>query len=246
MLDLGDHLAAETLGREHRIEDLELHGLLGGGEIAHLVANGPADEHGVDRHRAVEHVLLAVDLDDLRDVLELAGALVHLSALDARVDEGAEADLAHLAREAAGHRTIELGDLALREAVGLDLVVGDHVHPARLEAPMRADDTLDQALVREMLNAALTVGLTAGMQQGDVAGMSGLQETTLDCLEIGLGCGDEGHGDGRDGRAVLDRCRSLLGRHKVCLDHRVFSFIWSITNARTAARSGLSPTVWGM
>ena len=184
LADLGDHLTAVALGGKDRVEDLELHGLVGGGEVAHLVADGAADEADVDRHLVVEHVLLAVDLDDLGDVGQGLGAVVHLAALDARVDEGAEADLAHLAGKAAGHRAVELRDLALGQAVGLDLVVCDHVHPARLEAPVGANDARDEALVGEVLDAALAVGLAAGVQQCEVARVAGGKEALLDGLEV--------------------------------------------------------------
>ena len=229
LADLGHDLAAVALGGQDGVEDLELHGLVGGGEVAHLVADGAADETDVDGDLVIEHVLLAVNLDDLGDVGQGLGAIVHLAALDARVDEGPQADLAHLARQAAGHGAVELGDLTLGQAVGLHLVVGDHVHPARLEAPVRADDAGDQPLVGKVLDAAGAVGLAAGVQQGEVAGVAGLEEALLDGLEVGLGGGDERHADGADGGAVLDAGGHLLGGDEVCLKglgcHSQISFL---------------------
>ena len=218
LANLGDDLAAVALGGKNRVEDLELHGLVGGGEVTHLIADGAADEAHVNRHLVVEHVLLAMDGDDLGDVGQGLGAVVHLAALDARVDEGAQANLAHLAGEATGHRAVELRNLALGQAVCLDLVVGDHVHPARLEAPVGADDSGDEALVREVLDAALTVGLAAGVQQREVAGVAGGKEALLDCLEVGLRGRDERHADGADGLPVLDAFRDLLRGDEVCLE----------------------------
>ena len=216
--DLGDDLAAVALGGKDRVEYLELHGLVDGGKVAHLIADGAANEADIDRYLVIEHVLLAVDLDDLGDVGQGPGAVVHLAALDAWVDEGTKTYLAHLAGKTAGHRAVELRDLTLWQAIGLDLVVGNHIHPARLEAPVGADDARNEALVGEMLDTALAVGLAAGVQQREVAGVAGSKEALLDGLEIGLGGRHERHADGADGLSILDVLRDLLRSNEVCLE----------------------------
>ena len=186
LANLRHDLAAVAFGGENRIEDLELHGLVGRSEIAHLVADGAANKADVNGDLVIEHVFFAVNLDNLGDVGQGLGALIHLAAFDARVDEGAQAHLAHLAGKAAGHRAIELGNLTLRHAVGLDLVVGNHVHPLGLQTPVRADNAGDQALVGQVLDATLAIGLAAGVKQRQVAGVTRLKKTLLDGLKVGL------------------------------------------------------------
>ena len=69
----------------------------------------------------------------------LAGGGVEAAAVEPGVDERAEADLGHEAGAARGDLAVELGDHALRQAVGVD-VAGESEAPERgREAPVAAD-----------------------------------------------------------------------------------------------------------
>ena len=83
---------------------------------------------------------------------------------------------------------------------------------------MGADDARDEALVGEVLDAALAVGLAAGVQQREVFGVAGGKEALLDGLEVGLGGRNERHADGADGLPILDALRDLLRGDEVCLE----------------------------
>jgi hypothetical protein len=69
---------------------------------------------------------------------------VHATALEARVDDRAEPDPRDEARPAGGRLAIEMGDHALRKAVGLDLPVARERAQRRDEPPVRADRAPDK------------------------------------------------------------------------------------------------------
>ena len=72
----------------------------------------PRMKRDLDRERLVEQPLLAVDLDELDDVVR--GHVVDLAAALARIDEGGEADLGEQAGLARGEVAVEVRDDALR------------------------------------------------------------------------------------------------------------------------------------
>jgi len=75
----------------------------------------------------------------------------------------------------------ELGDDALREVVGLDLLVHGQPPHARGQVPVAADHALDQALVGEVVDAPrLSVPLAGGVDDREVPGTADGQEVGLD------------------------------------------------------------------
>ncbi len=113
-----DHTAAVLRGHGHRQvvqgQRLPLHA-----DVAVRVGGGPPEEDHVDGEGAVEEPLLAVDLDELDQLI--GGAGVHLAAAVPRVDEGVEPHPGEAAGLAGGDVAVEVRDAALREVVGLDL-----------------------------------------------------------------------------------------------------------------------------
>ena len=201
---LGYDLPAIALGCENRVEDLQLHGFVRGGHVAHLVAGGTADKKGVDGHLVVHHVFFAMVGDDFNDVWLALGSLVHLAALDTRIDEGAQTNLAHLSWQSACHGSVKLGNLPLWEAVRNYLVARNHVHPLGLETPVRADDARHESLVRQVLNTTGPIRLAARVQKGEVARMSSLDKPLLNRLKVGLRGGDERHPNCANGCPIFD------------------------------------------
>ncbi len=90
------------------------------GEIAVGIAGGGANDADVDRKRLVEQALLTAQRNQLDDVL--GGAGVELAAAVARIDEGAHADARDMAGAARRDVTKQMGDDALRQIIGLDLI----------------------------------------------------------------------------------------------------------------------------
>ena len=102
----------------------------------------------------------------------LGGARVDLAAAVARIDEGAQADARDMARPVRGDVAEQVRDHALRQVVGLDLVGDGELLQLRHQAPMAADDALDQALMAEMIEPALlAVALAGGIDERQVARM---------------------------------------------------------------------------
>ena len=163
---LSYNLSSVTLGGENRVEYLQLHGFVSCGHVPHLIAGSSANEKGIYWNLVVHHVFLTVIGDDFHDVRLALGTLVHLATLDARVDECTQANLAHLSWQPARHSPVQLGNLSLRKAVRNHFVIGNHVHPPGLEAPVRADDTCYQPFVCQVLYATSPIGLSARMQEG--------------------------------------------------------------------------------
>ena len=87
----------------------------------------------VDRQGLVEQVFLAAERHQLDQIF--GGHGVDLAAAVARVDEGAQADRGDDARLAGGDVAKQVADDALRQVVGLDLVVDRQLAAAWAPAP---------------------------------------------------------------------------------------------------------------
>ena len=116
-LDLRDHDPAAVVRRGRDRQCLEGQGLALHREVAVAVGRRRADDGDVDRERLVEQTLATSQVAQLDQLL--GGARVHPSAVESRVDEGAEADSAEVTRSAAGDIAEQARDHALREVVGL-------------------------------------------------------------------------------------------------------------------------------
>ena len=167
-LDLRDDDAAGIVRGHGDGQRLQRQRLLLHGEIAVGIGGGGADDADVDRKRLVEQAFLAAERDQLDHVLSRAG--VELAAAVARIDEGAQADAREMAGPVRRDVAKQMGDDALRQIIGLDLVGDRELLQFGREAPMAADDALDQSVMREMIEAAmLAVALPRGIDQRQVA-----------------------------------------------------------------------------
>ena len=90
-------------------------------DVAVFVGRRAAQQHDIDRERLVAQPFLAIDGHQLDQIILGASALP--STALPRIDEGVQADLGDQAGAAAGHVARELRQHALRQGVGLDLVV---------------------------------------------------------------------------------------------------------------------------
>jgi hypothetical protein len=179
-------------------------GFVLGGEVAVLVGGGGADEAAVDGKAGVEQLLLAVEVQQLHEVLGGAGG--EPAAVVARVDEGVQADARDHARLAAGDGTEEVGDHPLRPVVGLDLVALHQVAQARGRDPVPADHAPDQARMAEVVDAApAAIALAGGIQQREITRRGLGLEAAFDGRGHRLGMAGADKAGGGDRPAVLDQ-----------------------------------------
>ena len=97
-------------------------------------------------------------------------ALVDLAAAEARIDERPEPDARQQSGLARGDVTEQVGDDALRQVVGLDLVGDRERLQLGHEPPVAADHASDEPLVAEVVEAAiLAVALSGGVDERQAA-----------------------------------------------------------------------------
>jgi hypothetical protein len=174
-LHLYDHHTARVFHRHRHREVVEVERLALGGHVAVRVSGGAAQEGDVERKAAIEQPLLAVDLHDPHEVFGRDG--IDLTALNARIDEGADADPGERARLAGGNVAVEVRDDALGQVIGFDLALQRQAADLWDQPPMAADHALEQAIVAERVEAAiLSVPLPGREQQREVARFAGFQK----------------------------------------------------------------------
>ena len=145
------------------------------GAVAVLVGIAAPDEHHIDGEGLIQQPLLALDINDLHNVL--GGGAVQLAAAVAGVHEGIQAHMGDGAHLVGGNVTVHVGDDALGQVVGLDLVLQRQRAQRGGAIPVAADDALDHALVTVVVAAgAVPVALTGREEQRQVTGVAGLQE----------------------------------------------------------------------
>src|SRR5262249_38071482 len=118
---LDDHLAARVVGGEGGGVDIDVGWLLLETDVAVCISEGATDQGDVDGERLVAQQLAAIDAHHLGQIGP--GGPVHTSALDARVYEGAEADVGEEAGPSGADLAEELHGDAARQHVGLDLLL---------------------------------------------------------------------------------------------------------------------------
>ena len=174
-LDLRDDEAPRILGRHGGGEIVEGQRLAFHGDVARRIGRGAADQRHVDGEGLVEKPFLAAQVDQLDQILDRDR--VELAATLPRIDEGAQADLAQGAGPVRGDLAVEVGDASKRQVVGLDGVVERKLGDLRNEGPMAADNTLEQGLVGEPVEATLlAVPRSGGKHQGQVLRLAPVQE----------------------------------------------------------------------
>ncbi len=180
------------------------------GAVAVLVGVAATNEHHIDGESLIEQPLLTLDIDDLHDVL--SGGAVELAAAVAGIHEGIQAHMGDGAHLVGGDVAVHMGDDALGQVVGLDLVLQRQRAQRCGAVPVAADDALDHALVAVVVAAgAVPVALTCREEQRQVTGMAGLQKSLFHRFAERLRAGRADEAAGGDGVAVVDQQGGLLG-----------------------------------
>ena len=230
LLHLDDDLAAGVLGGLGLGGDVQGADLTVDGAVAVLVGIGAPEEADVDGEALVQQALLTLDLDELHQVL--LGDLVQLAAAVAGVGEGVQAHVGDGTDVVGGDITVHVGDDALGQVVGLDLVGQSQVAQLGSAVPVAAHHALDHALMAVMVAAgAVPVALAGREEQRQVSGMAGLQKALFQGGGQRLGAGAADETAGGDGVAVIDhQGRFLSGDHTnflhACFPSFLCNFRW--------------------
>ena len=209
-LDLRDDDAAGVArghrdGQRFERERLALHR-----QVAVGVGGGGADQRDVDRKGLVEQVLVAVDFHQAHELL--LRLLIDLPTAEARVDEGAQAHLAQVARLAGGDVAEQVRDHALRQVPGLDAAGHRELLQRGHQAPVAADDARHQPVVAEVVEAALlAVALAGGVDQCQAARRGRFEEAGLERHRQVLGETDADEAAGGHRVAVGDQPHGIGG-----------------------------------
>ena len=107
-------------------------------QIAVDVGGGGADDADIDRKRFAKQIFLTADHHQF-DQIRL-GAGVELATAVARIDEGTQPTRVKGPRLAGGDIAVQMGDHALRQVPGFDLVVHRQRLQLRHQSPVPADD----------------------------------------------------------------------------------------------------------
>ncbi len=218
--DLGDDDAARVVrghgdGLRFQRQRLLLHG-----DVAVEVGCGAADERDMDRESLVEEIVLAVDGHQADDVF--GGLRIQLAAAQAWIDESAETDVRQRTGFAGGDVAEQMGDDALRQIPGLDLVLDGQRLQFWREAPMAADDPGDQSFVAQMVEAArLAVALAGGIDQSQSSWCAGLHEALFERDGKVFRKTDADKTSGGDGVTVLDSGNGVPGGNDLWAHGRI-------------------------
>ena len=162
-----------------------------------MIGRGPADDRDIDRKCLVEQPWLAIDFDQPHQLFR--GARIQLAAAIGRVDEGSEADFGKKTGLASRNLAKQMRDASERQIVGLDVVVDRHPGELRHQAEMSADQALDEAGMRQAIEAAIgAIPRRRRKHQREIPRLSGLDEAPLQRLDdfVGRSHADEaGRGD---------------------------------------------------
>ena len=174
------------------------------GAVAVLVGIGAAQEYDVNREALVEQALLAFDVDNLDEIL--GGVRVQLAAAVAGIGKGVKADVSDSTNIVRRDIAVHVGDNALRQVVGFDLVVQRKLTQTGGAVPVAADNALYEALMAVMVAAgAIAVALACRKEQGQILRMAGFEEAFLKRGGKRFGAGAAYETAGCDGIAVIDQ-----------------------------------------
>ena len=141
-----------------------------------------------------------------------AGQLVDLAAAKAGIDEGAKADVGDGARPMGRGIPQQMAHDALREDIGEDLVLLDHLPDLRRKAPVRAHRALEHPVVRQVVEPfVLAVALCGAEDQREIPGMPGLEKTVFQLERQLFGKAGPDKAAGGNGRAVRHKVHRLAG-----------------------------------
>ena len=222
----GEHLAEKALFVRH--------------EVAERIGRRGADQRDVDRNRLVPEPGLSAQFDAFDHARRRP--LVEPTALDRGIDERIQSDVGDAARPAGGDVAKQAADDALRKIVGFDLALDRHPTDSRREAPMPADHAPHQALVGEMIDAAVfAVALAGGVDHRQIARRMRRKEASLKGAQKRLGHARPDEAARGDGLAVLDEPEGVGGGHQFAVARRGHPhhppLTWIVCPVMYAARS---------
>ena len=210
-LHLHDHQPAGVVHRGGDGQGLQKQRLALHGDVAVRVGGGAPKERDVEPLEClVEQVLLTVDRHQLDPVF--GGAFVDLPAAVAGIDKRVEANPGQQPGLTRGGIAEQLRDHALRQVVGLDLVLHGHLAELTRHPPVPPDGPLEQAFVAQPVRAPpLPVSLCHGERQRQIPRGAGLQESRLQRQGEFFGETLPGEAFHDDGVAVTDQRDGLGG-----------------------------------
>ena len=151
-LDLHHDQAAGVVHGLGDRQRFQMQGLALHGDVALGVGGGAAQKGRMDGEGLVKKVLLAVDLHHPDQVFD--GAAVEFPAVDTRVREGVQAHRGQRTGSPGRDVSVQMGDDALRQVVGGDLLIAGELTDARYQPHVAADDPAEQTFVAEVIEAA--------------------------------------------------------------------------------------------
>ncbi len=218
-LDLGDDHAVGVLGRLGHRQRFQRQRLPLHGDVALGVGRRPPHQSHIDREGRIEQELLALDGDPLDHFG--GGAGVDPAAFQAGIDERVQADRGHQAGAPGGDLPEQVGDHALGQAVGLQLLRPGHGPQLRHQTPVAADDPGHHALVGEMVEPPVAaVPLARGIDQGEIPGRAGGQKALFQRHRQSLGEARSHEAAGGDGVAVEHDPRCISGGDDLVASHK--------------------------
>ena len=219
LFHLHDDLAAGVAAGLGHGGDVDGPDLVVDGAVAILVGVAAPDEHHIDGEGLIQQPLLTLNIDDLHDIL--GGGAVQLAAAVAGIHKGIQAHMGDGADLVGGDVPVHMGDDALGQVVGLDLVLQRQRAQGGGAVPVSADDALDHTLVAVVVAAgAVPVALTGREEQRQVTGVAGLQEPLFHRFAERLRAGRADKAAGGDGVAVVDQQGGLLSGDDAYFLHR--------------------------
>ncbi len=208
--DLGDHDAATVAGRHGDRQGFQGECFALHGQVAFDVGGGRPDQGDIDREGFVEQIGFVAQADRFDPILDGAG--IQPAAAMTGIDEGVQPDSGKVTGFAGGDVAKQMGDDALGQVPGFDAVLDGESLQGRNQAPVAADHSCDQAVVAEMVESAtVAVALAGGIDQGQVAWLSSVEEAPLKRHGQTLGEADSDEAAGGDRVAVADQAHRLIG-----------------------------------
>ena len=137
------------------------------GYITGFISIGTSEESNVNRKSLVQKPFLSHDSDQLNRVFR--GSCIHLSAFDPGVHKGVETNVGDGSQFMGCYIPTKLGKGALRQIVGFDFVVQDHLADGGSRVVVAGNHPLQKALVSEVVGtAAVPVALGTGKEIGQI------------------------------------------------------------------------------
>jgi len=186
-------------------------------DIAVLISGGTTEESNVYLEALVEQVLFTLEVYQLNQVI--GSGFVHLTTLNAGVNEGTETNLGQQTGTTGCDFTPKVNNNALRQAVALQLVLKSEVTQSERAADVSAGPAGNKAgacFAETGSAAGLPVAHGAGLLQVHVAGMTGFFKSVADGAGNFLRPTGKTHAADTDCSVVGNKGSGFLGGNKFC------------------------------